>query len=288
MTTNLADENDKQPQSGITYRGLFDLSGKVAVVTGGAGILGQHFCAGLAESGAHVAVVDLQADKARESAQVLVERYGVKALGYGCDVSAPLSVQTMVSDVVAAFGEINILHNNAAGKSDDLEAFFAPFEEYSLDQWRQIMSVNLDGMFLVAQAIGKQMLAQGKGGSIIQTASIYGVMAPDHRIYEGSFYLGRQINTPAVYTASKAAVIGLTKHLATYWAEKGIRVNTLTPGGTGSGQNEEFKRRYADRIPLSRMANAHEIVGALLYLASDASSYVTGQNIIVDGGLDCW
>jgi NAD(P)-dependent dehydrogenase (short-subunit alcohol dehydrogenase family) len=288
MTTNLADENDKQPQSGITYRGLFDLSGKVAVVTGGAGILGQHFCAGLAESGAHVAVVDLQADKARESAQVLVERYGVKALGYGCDVSAPLSVQTMVSDVVAAFGEINILHNNAAGKSDDLEAFFAPFEEYSLDQWRQIMSVNLDGMFLVAQAIGKQMLAQGKGGSIIQTASIYGVMAPDHRIYEGSFYLGRQINTPAVYTASKAAVIGLTKHLATYWAEKGIRVNTLTPGGTESGQNEEFKRRYADRIPLSRMANAHEIVGALLYLASDASSYVTGQNIIVDGGLDCW
>lgn len=288
MTTNQNAEPGKQLQGEELYRRLFDLRGKVAVVTGGAGILGQHFCAGLAEFGAHVAVVDLQAEKAQELAAALSGRYGVKACGYGCDVSDPVSVQTMVESVVAEFGEINILHNNAAGKSDDLDAFFAPFEEYSLDQWRKIMAVNLDGMFLVAQAIGKQMVAQRKGGSIIQTASIYGVIAPDHRIYEGSFYLGRQINTPAVYTASKAAVIGLTKHLATYWADKGIRVNTLTPGGTESGQNDEFKKRYSTRIPLGRMADAPEMVGALLYLASDASSYVTGQNIIVDGGLNCW
>lgn len=288
MSMVQTDASDKQPQRELNYRGLFDLRGKVAVVTGGAGILGEHFCAGLAESGANVAVVDLQPEKAQELAQMLASRYGVKAFGYGCDVSDLISVQTMVAEVVAEFGQINILHNNAAGKSDDLDAFFAPFEEYSLDQWRKIMSVNLDGMFLVAQAIGKQMVVQGKGGSIIQTASIYGVMSPDHRIYEGSFYLGRKINTPAVYTASKAAVIGLTKHLATYWAEKDIRVNTLSPGGTESGQNDEFKRRYAARIPLGRMANAPEMVGALLYLSSDASSYVTGQNIIVDGGLNCW
>jgi NAD(P)-dependent dehydrogenase (short-subunit alcohol dehydrogenase family) len=288
MTTNQTDGNDKQAQSAMSYCGLFNLRGKVAVVTGGVGVLGQHFCAGLAETGADVAVVDLQAEKAQESARVLAERYGVKAFGYGCDVSDPISVREMVAAVLEAFGEINILHNNAAGKSDDLDAFFAPFEEYQLDQWRKIMAVNLDGIFLVAQAIGKQMVAQGKGGSIIQTASIYGVMAPDHRIYEGSFYMGRQINTPAVYTASKAAVIGLTKHLASYWAEKGIRVNTLTPGGTESGQNDEFKNRYSARVPMGRMANAPEMVGALLYLASDASSYVTGQNIIVDGGLNCW
>ena len=200
----------------------------------------------------------------------------------------PASVKAMVDDVLDAFGEINILHNNAAGKSDDLDAFFAPFEEYSLDQWRKIMSVNLDGMFLVAQAVGKQMVAQAKGGSIIQTASIYGVIAPDSRIYEGSFYLNRQINTPAVYSASKAGVIGLSKYLATYWADKGIRVNTLTPGGIESGQNDEFKRRYSSRTPMNRMADAHEMVGALLYLASDASSYVTGQNIIIDGGLSAW
>jgi NAD(P)-dependent dehydrogenase (short-subunit alcohol dehydrogenase family) len=272
----------------LSYRGLFDLTGKAAVVTGGAGILGQHFCAGLAESGAKVAVVDVQEEKALELAEALGQRYNGQIIGIGCDVSDPSSVNAMVARVVAEFGEINILHNNAAGKSDDLDAFFAPFEEYSLDQWRKIMSVNLDGMFLVAQAVGKQMITQGKGGSIVQTASIYGVMAPDHRIYEGSFYLDRQINTPAVYTASKAAVIGLTKYLATYWAGKGIRVNTLTPGGTESGQNDELKRRYSARIPMNRMANAYEIVGALLYLASDASGYVTGQNIIVDGGLNAW
>lgn len=288
MITNQNAGTSNQPQDEAIYRRLFDLRGKVAVVTGGAGILGRHFCAGLAEFGADVAVVDLQAENARALAQALAERHCVKACGYGCDVSDPISVQTMVEDVVAEFGQINILHNNAAGKSDDLDAFFAPFEEYSLGQWRKIMAVNLDGMFLVAQAIGKRMVVQGKGGSIIQTGSIYGVMAPDHRIYEGSFYLGRQINTPAVYTASKAAVIGLTRHLAAYWADKGIRVNTLTPGGTESGQNDEFKNRYSIRVPLGRMANAPEMVGALLYLASDASSYVTGQNIIVDGGLDCW
>jgi NAD(P)-dependent dehydrogenase (short-subunit alcohol dehydrogenase family) len=272
----------------ISYRDQFDLHGKVAIVTGGVGILGRHFCAGLAESGASVAVVDLQEGKAFELAQALAERYKGKTIGIGCDVSNPESVRTMVEKMVAEFGEINILHNNAAGKSDDLDTFFAPFEEYSLDQWRQIMAINLDGMFLVAQAVGKQMVAQGKGGSIVQTASIYGLMAPDHRIYEDSFYLGRQISTPAVYTASKAAVIGLTKYLSTYWADKGIRVNTLTPGGTESGQNDEFIRRYSARIPMNRMADANEMVGALLYLASDASSYVTGQNIIVDGGLNAW
>lgn len=271
-----------------SYRGLFDLTGRTAVVTGGAGILGRHFCAGLSESGANVAVVDLDQKSAAALAEELNRKRPGSAIAVGCDVSKQSSVSEMVARVVEAFGAIDILHNNAAGKSADLKAYFAPFEDYSLEQWRDIMAVNVDGMFLVAQAVGKQMVKQGKGGSIIQTASIYGVMAPDHRIYEGSHYLGGPINTPAVYSTSKAAVIGLTRHLATYWAEKGIRVNTLTPGGTESGQNDEFKRRYSARVPLNRMAQAMEMVGALLYLASNASSYVTGQNIIVDGGLNAW
>lgn len=266
----------------------FDLSGKVALVTGGAGILGTHFCRGLAESGAAVAVVDVRSGPARELADALVRDYGCRAIGLGCDVTSPESVRDTVAEVVSELGGLDILHNNAAGKSDNLEAFFAPFEEYSLDQWRQIMAVNIDGMFLVAQAAGKHMIAQGRGGSVIQTASIYGVMAPDARIYEGSLYQGRPINTPAVYAASKAAVVGLTLYLSAYWAPHQIRVNTLTPGGVESGQNDEFKRRYAARVPLARMARADEMVGALLYLASDASSYVTGQNILVDGGLSAW
>jgi NAD(P)-dependent dehydrogenase (short-subunit alcohol dehydrogenase family) len=150
------------------------------------------------------------------------------------------------------------------------------------------MSVNIDGMFLMAKKCGKHMLDHGKGGSIVQTASIYGIMAPDQRIYENSEYMGVEINTPAVYSASKGAVIALSRYLAAYWGSKNIRVNTLTPGGVESGQNEEFTSRYSERVPMGRMAHANEMVGALVYLASDASSYVNGQNIVVDGGLSSW
>jgi len=274
--------------SEISYRKLFDLHGKTAIVTGGAGILGCRFCAGLAEFGANVAVVDIDAKAARDVAEELEGQYGSDCIGIGCDITKPDSVKEMMEQVVSSIGNIHILHNNAAGKSDDLDAFFALFEEYSLKQWRKIMAVNIDGMFLMAQAVGKHITEHGEGGSIIQTSSIYGIMAPDQRIYEGSFYMGRSINTPAVYSTSKAAVIGLTKYLAAYWADKGIRVNTLTPGGVESGQNETFKQRYSARAPLARMAKPDEMVSALIYLASDASSYVTGQNIIVDGGLAAW
>ena len=272
----------------MNYKSLFDLRGKTAIVTGGAGILGRRFCAGLAEFGANVAVIDIDAKAAKDVAGGLIEQFGVKSIGIVCNITKPDSVKEMVQQVISALGNIHILHNNAAGKSDDLDAFFASFEEYSLEQWREIMAVNIDGMFLIAQAVGKHMVEHGEGGSIIQTSSIYGIMAPDQRIYEGSFYMGHAINTPAVYSTSKAAVIGLTKYLATYWADKGIRVNTLTPGGVESGQNETFKQHYSARVPLGRMAKPDEMVNALIYLASNASNYVTGQNIIVDGGLAAW
>jgi len=265
----------------------FDLTGRTAIVTGGTGILGRHFCRGLSVAGANVVVADLDCEATAAFAEELAASGG-GALGVACDVADPDSVRALVEQARQRFGAIHILHNNAASKSSDLDAFFAPYEEYSLAQWRQIMSVNVDGMFLVSQAVGRQMVEQGRGGSIVQTASVYGVVAPDQRIYEGSEYMGRPINTPAVYSASKAAVVGLTKHLAAYWASAGIRVNTLTPGGMESGQNEEFKKRYSARVPLGRMGKPDELVGALLFLASDASSYVTGQNVIVDGGLTTW
>jgi len=266
----------------------FNLKGRSAIVTGGVGILGKPFCEGLAEFGANVAIIDLDESACQLFADELQKRYGIQAIGVACDVTSPAAVGRMVEKVVEAFGEINILHNNAGGKSSNMDAYFAPFEEYSLEEWRSAMAVNIDGMFLVAQAVGKQMVKQGQGGAIIQTSSIYGAMAPDQRIYEGSSYYGRAINTPAVYAASKAAVIGLTKYLATYWAGKGIRVNCISPGGVESGQNNEFKKLYGARIPMGRMARANEIVGALVYLASDASSYITGQNFLVDGGLSAW
>ena len=269
------------------YRGLFDLTGKVAVVTGGCGILGRHFCSALAAYGARVVVTDLDADACRTLARRLSDRFGTDCLGLACDIAHPEAVADLTDRILEGCGRVDVLMNNAAGKPSDMGRYFAPVEDYDQDIWRQVMSVNVDGLFWVARAIGGTMARQGSG-SIIQTASIYGVVAPDQRIYEGSSYEGRAINTPAVYSMSKAAVIGLTRHLATYWGEQGVRVNTLTPGGVESGQNETFKKRYGARVPLGRMAQVRELIGAVVWLASDASSYVTGQNIVVDGGLSVW
>lgn len=269
------------------FKKLFDLTGRTAVITGGCGILGQRFAEGLAEFGANVALIDLDQAAAEQAASGLSSRFSVRAHGYGCDITSPEAVRATAERVEADLGAVSILLNNAASKTRDIDAFFAPVEKFALETWREIMAVNLDGMFNVAQVFGALMADRGYG-AIVQTASIYGLMGPDQRIYEGSEYLGRSINTPAVYTASKAGVIGLTKHLATYWAAKGVRVNTLTPGGVESGQNETFKQRYGARIPLGRMARADEMVGAMLFLVSDAASYVTGQNIAIDGGLSAW
>jgi len=268
----------------MTLADKFRLEGKVAVVTGGAGILGRGFVKGLAEAGAKVAIVDMHAD----AVDALAKEVGPQATGFVCDVANPDSVEQCVADILARFGAIDILHNNAATKTADTRKFFTPFEDYPLDVWREVMSVNIDGMFLMAKAVGRDMVRRGKGGSVIQTASIYGLVGPDPRIYEGSDYLGGAINTPAVYATSKAAVVGLTKWLATHWGPAGIRVNCLVPGGVSSGQNSVFADKYAAKVPLGRMAYADEMVPALLYLACDASSYVTGHVLVIDGGWTSW
>lgn len=274
--------------SGKDLSNLFDLTGKVAVVTGGAGIIGARVCRGISAHGARVAIAEIDVSAAEILAKEISTDTGNEVIAVCCDVSSPESVDAMVAAVVEAFGAIHVLHNNAQARPKDLGAFFAPVEDFDLDVWRQVMAVNLDGMFIVAQRVGRRMIEQGTGGSIIQTASTYGVVGPDFRIYEGSDYMGGRITTPPVYAASKAAVIGLTRYLATYWADKGIRVNTLVPGGVESGQNQTFQRNYATRVPLGRMADRDEMVGAVVYMAADASSYMTGQMVVVDGGWTAW
>ena len=267
----------------VSYKKMFDLTGKTAIVTGGVGILGRCFCAGLAEFGANVVVIDIDGPAVLEFSDELSTKYGAKCLGIECDTSSPKEVQQAIKLIIEKMGAIHILHNNAQGESASVI-----FEDCSLEDWRMTTSVNEEGYFLMAQAVGKQMIKQNTGGSIIQTSSIYGIMGPDHRIYKNSLSNGNFMGTPAVYSFTKSGVIGLTKYLATYWADNKIRVNTITPGGIEDEQNETFKKQYSNRIPLGRMALREEIVGALIYLASDASSYVTGQNIIVDGGLEAW
>lgn len=270
------------------YQDLFRLDNKIAVVTGGAGILGSEFCNALCDLGATVACLDVHEESLHKVVKELQNKYSKdRILGFFCDVSDKISVNQAIDNVIKCFSRIDILLNNAATKTNDINDFFAPFSDFSIDTWRKVMAVNLDGMFLIAQAVGKHMIER-RQGTIAQTASIYSLIAPDNRIYEGSHYLGREINTPAVYTASKAGVIGLTKHLATLWADYGIRVNSLCPGGVASGQDNEFKKKYSVRVPMGRMADTMDIVGPMMFLVSDASKYMTGQVLYADGGLSAW
>jgi NAD(P)-dependent dehydrogenase (short-subunit alcohol dehydrogenase family) len=270
----------------VLCRDIFRVDGKVAVVTGGAGILGKGYCAALAEMGAKVVVSDLDAELCKSLAQEIDRSTGGCSFGLSVNLAEQVSVRDWANRILDKFGHVDILVNNAATKP---EGFFTPLDEYSLRTWNEVMAVNLTGVFLTVRELGPSMAA-GSSGSIINVSSIYGIVGPDQRIYEGSWYesLGGAINTPLAYSASKSAIVGLSRHLATYWGPYNVRVNCLVPGGVESGQNDEFIHRYAARVPLGRMAKAEEMIGALLFLASDASTYVTGHVLVVDGGLSAW
>jgi NAD(P)-dependent dehydrogenase (short-subunit alcohol dehydrogenase family) len=275
----------------MTILDKFNLKDQVAVVTGGVGLLGREFCKTLAEAGAAVAVVDLNADAANRVAEGLAKD-GYKASGIAVDITKPESVNAMVAAVLATFGRIDILVNSAAldpkFDPDAAARGIAPgaFEDYPLSDWNAALNVNLTGMFLMTQACVKQMIVQGKKGSIINICSTYGLNGPDQRIYirDGE----RVAYKPVYYTTTKAGVMGFTKYVAAYYAGTAIRVNALTPGGIYNNHEEYFVKNYSAKTILGRMAETDEMNGALLFLASDASSYMTGNNVIVDGGWTAW
>ncbi len=263
---------------------MFSLKDRVALVTGGAGILGEQHCETLAELGAKVIMLDKDEIKGSESAEKISMQTGSSVTFKKVNLQEKDSIESIFNETFKDYGRIDILVNNAAAKSEN---FFEPFESFPLEDWREVMSVNLDAMFLCAQQAGRYMKANQKG-SIINFVSIYGIVAPDQSIYEGSEYMGRSINTPAIYSASKGGVFMLTRYLASYWGKIGIRTNSITPGGIFSGQNDTFVKNYSRRCPLGRMGKRDEIKGAIAYLASDASSYVNGHNLVVDGGWSIW
>jgi len=266
------------------YKNIFDLSGCTAVITGGSGMLGCEFAKGLASYGANIALVDLDLDRCQNLAQEFTRQFKIKAKGYSCDITQEDQVNELADNLLEDFPSVDILINNAAVQPP---GFFASLGDYPLAAWQKVLDVNMTAVFLMIKYISPHMQKR-KQGNIINISSIYGVVAPDQRIYQGAEYRGNNINTPLVYSATKGAIIQMTRHLATYFAADGIRVNCITPGGVYSGQNETFVGNYSKRVPLGRMADRHEITGAVIYLASPASSYMTGQNIILDGGLTVW
>lgn len=258
----------------------FRLDGKTVVLTGAAGIIGTEAVLTFVEAGARVCAIDRNTALIR---QKLGPEHGA-LMHCAADVTSRESLLKARKKLESKWGPADALLNNAAAKSRN---FFEPFESFPLEDWNEVMSVNLTGAMLAAQVFGSAMAERGYG-SIVNTLSIYGIVGPDQRIYEGSMYLGRPINTPAVYGASKAGLWGLTKYLATYWGSRGVRVNAVTPGGVSSGQNDVFVQNYSSRVPLGRMAEAADVASAMRYLASDASKYVTGHNLVVDGGWTAW
>jgi 2-deoxy-D-gluconate 3-dehydrogenase len=268
---------------------MFDLTGRVAVVTGGVGLLGKQFCQTMAAAGAAVAVVDVDIDACGQVAAEL-EAQGLQALAAPTDITNPDQTAKMVANTLERFGRLDILVNSAA-----LDPKFDPnkigeqganaFEDYPLEAWQQALDVNLTGMYLCSQAAVKPMLAQGKG-VIINLCSMYGLAAPDQRLYHRE---GQPPQfKPVTYTVTKAGVLGFTKYLAAYYAGKNIRVNALTPGGVFNNHDDEFVERYSARSIMGRMAEPDEMNGAILFLASEASSYMTGANLVVDGGWTTW
>jgi NAD(P)-dependent dehydrogenase (short-subunit alcohol dehydrogenase family) len=257
---------------------LFDLEGRVAVVTGGMGQLGSVYAAGLVERGMRVAVFDTASGDVPEGARAFV-----------VDVTDRASLERAAGEVEAEWGVPHLLVNNAGLDSppDAPAEEVGPFETYPESSFDEVMDVNVKGTFLCCQVLGGAMARAGRG-SIVNVSSIYGLLSPVQDLYAFRRKAGETFVKPVAYSVSKSAILNLTRYLATYWAKDGVRVNTLTLAGVWNDQPAAFLEAYSARVPMGRMLDAREALGAVVFLASEASSYVTGSNVVVDGGWSAW
>jgi NAD(P)-dependent dehydrogenase (short-subunit alcohol dehydrogenase family) len=271
----------------------FRLDGRVAIITGGAGLLGRQHAAAIAEAGGIPVLWDIKQDAAETAAEIIYRQYNTKCIGRKVDITELTDVQDAFTNVLEQCGAAHILINNAAN-DPKVEAGQKPspswsrLENFPLDVWHKDMAVGLTGAFLCSRVVGTY-LAEQRRGVILNIASDLGVIAPDQRIYRNDGLQDiMQPVKPVTYSVIKHGLIGLTKYLATYWADKGIRVNALCPGGVYNNQPEDFVKKLTNLVPLERLANIDEYKAAVLFLVTDASSYMTGSTLIIDGGRTCW
>lgn len=261
---------------------LFDLTGRTAVVTGACGLLGVQHCEALLEAGATVIAADLNTD----DVEALATSLGKGCRGFAVDVTSSESLVSLRDSILQREGQLDILVNNAAVndmfENPELAGHLSQFEHYPLDSWKKSLDVNVTGVYLTSQILGTEMAKRGSG-SIINVASTYGMVGPDQSIYKEAGKEQLFYKSPA-YPATKGAVLNFTRFLAAYWGKKGVRVNSLSPGGVENGQDEWFIENYSAKTVLGRMAHKSDYRGAVVFLASDASAYMSGSNLVVDGG----
>jgi NAD(P)-dependent dehydrogenase (short-subunit alcohol dehydrogenase family) len=274
-----------------SVRNTFDLSGRVAVITGGAGFFGVQHAEAIAEMGGSPVLLDIDGERARKCAQGIATTFGVPALGLATDITQPEAVTEALGHILATFERIDILINNAANNpkvEDQAEQQWSRLENFPLDVWHQDLAVGLTGAFVCSQVIGSEMARRNRG-VILNIVSDLGVIAPDQRIYrQAGLPEDQQPVKPVSYSVVKTGLLGLTRYLATYWADRGVRVNAISPGGIYADQDADFVQRLTHLIPLGRMAHRNEYKAAVIFLTSDASSYMTGANLVIDGGRTCW
>ena len=267
--------------------GPFSLENHIAVVTGACGKLGPIWIEALVDAGARVAALELPGASASASYRAVAERAGGSIQRFDCDITSRQSIESAAATVEARIGQPTILVNNAGvDQAPDSGGNRSRIDDLPIEQFRRMLDVNLMGTFQVTQVFGSQMAARGRG-SIINIGSLYASVSPDQRFYDHLPGDLPFLKSPA-YGASKAAVVNMTKYFSTLWGARGVRVNTLSPGGVAGGQDDQFKRKYGARVPLGRMADVDDLKGPLVFLASSASSYVTGHELRVDGGFTAW
>ena len=254
--------------------------------------MGVKHAEAIAETGGYPVIADLNADRADQAARQIREKYKIDSIGLGADVTSRTSIEKLLATVISHFNRIDILINNAANnpkvEATPSKKEWSRFENFSIETWEDDLKVGLMGAFLCCQVVGAEMANRGKG-VILNIASDLAVIAPDQRIYrKPGLPEDQQPVKPVTYSVVKSGLVGLTHYLATYWANKGVRVNALSPGGVYNGQPDEFVAKLTNLIPMGRMANVDEYKGAVLFLVSDASSYMTGGNLIIEGGRTVW